>query len=105
MGLLIFRSEPAILGLMDMDMAHRGVVVLGSNWIGIGADKDRMVANDEKKLVSVVVQGHVKRMVYRHGVGLVGSYKVVHHILQLGMHGRMVFVQDISEGVAAKRVD
>jgi len=64
-----------------------------------------MVANGEEKLVSVVVRGYVERMVYMHGVGLVGSYKVVHHVVQLGMHCRMVFVQDISEGVAAKRVD
>ena len=34
-GLLILRSEPVIVGLMDMDMVHMGVVVLGSNWIGI----------------------------------------------------------------------
>ena len=27
-----------ILGSMDMDMVHREVVVLGSNWIGIGVD-------------------------------------------------------------------
>ena len=60
-----------------------------------------MMANGEEKLVSVVVRGYVERMVYRHGVGLVGSYKVIHHIFQLGMHCRMVFVQDISEGVAA----
>ena len=86
-------------------MIHRKVVVIGSDWIGTGVRKDHMVANGEEKLVSVVVRGYVERMVYRHGVGLVGSYKVVHHIFQLGMHGRMVFVQDISEGVAAKRVD
>ena len=28
-----------ILGSMDMDMVHMEVVVLGSNWIGIGVDK------------------------------------------------------------------
>ena len=86
---------------MDMDMVHKGVVVFGSNWIGVGADKDHVVVNGEKKLVSVVVRGYVERMVYRHGVGLVGSYKVVHHIFQLGMHCRMVVVHDILEGVVA----
>ena len=86
-------------------MTQRKVVVIGSDWIGTGVRKDHMVANGEEKLVSVVVRGYVERMVYMHGVGLVGSYKVVHHIFQLGMHCRMVFVQDISEGVAAKRVD
>ena len=40
-----------------------------------------------------------------HGVGLVGSYKVVHHIYRLGMQCRMVVVQDILEGVVAWRVD
>ena len=90
-----------ILALMDMGMVYGGVVVLGSNWIGVGVDKDRMVANGEKKLVSVVVRGYVERVAYMHGVGLVGSYKVVHRIFQLGMHCRMVFVHDISEGVVA----
>ena len=90
-----------ILGLIDMDMVHKGVVVLGSNWIGVGVDKDHVAVNGEKELVSMVVQGYIERMVYRHGVGLVGSYKVVHHIYQLGMHCRMVFVHDISEGVVA----
>ncbi len=80
-------------------------MVIGSDWIGTGVRKDHMVANGEEKLVSVVVRRYIERMVYMHGVGLVGSYKVVHHICQLGMHCRMVFVQDISEGVAAKRVD
>ena len=79
--------------------------MIGNDWIGIGVMKDHMMANGEEKLVSVVVRGYVERMVYMHGVGLVGSYKVVHHVFQLGMHCRMVFVQDISEGVAAKRVD
>ena len=82
-------------------MIHRKVVGIGSDWIGTGVGKDHTVANGEEKLVSVVVRGYVERMVYMHGMGLVGSYKVVHHILQLGMHGRMVFVQDISEGVDA----
>ena len=59
------------------------------------------MANGEKKLVSVVVRGYVERMVYRHGVGLVGSYKVVHHIYRLGMQCRMVVVHDILEGVVA----
>ena len=86
-------------------MIHRKVVVLGIDWIRTGVNRDHVVANGEEKLVSVVVRGYVERMVYRHGVGLVGSYKVVHHVFQLGMHGRTVFVQDISEGVAAKRVD
>ena len=54
--------------------------MLGSDWIGTGVGKDHTVANGEEKLVSVVVRGYVERMVYRHGVGLVGSYKVVHHI-------------------------
>ena len=80
-------------------------MVIGSDWIGIGVRKDHMVANGEEKLVSVVVRGYVERMVYMHGVGLVGSYKVVHHVFQLGIRGRMVFVQDISEGVTAKMVD
>ena len=86
-------------------MIQRKVVVIGRDWIGIGVRKDHMVANGEERLVSVVVRGYVERMVYMHGVGLVGSYKVVHHVFQLGMQCRMVFVQDISEGVAAKRVD
>ena len=60
-----------------------------------------MVANGEEKLVSMVVRGYVERMVYRHGVGLVGSHKVVHHIFQLGMQCRMVVVHDILEGVVA----
>ena len=84
-----------ILGLMDMDMVYRGVVVLGSNWIGVGVDKDHVVVNGEKKLVSVVVRSYVERMVSEHRVGLVGSYKVVHQIYQLGMHCKMVFVHDI----------
>ena len=90
-----------LLGLPDLGMIHRKVVVIGSDWIRIWVRKDHMVANSDEKLVSVVVRGYVERMAYRHGVGLIGSYKVVHHIFQLGMHGRMVFVQDISEGVAA----
>ena len=86
---------------MDLDMKHREMVVLGGDWIGIGVGKDHTVVNGEEKLVSVVVRGYVERMVYRHGVGLVGSYKVVHHIYQLGMHCRMVVVHDILEGVVA----
>ena len=43
-----------ILGLMDMDMVYGGVVVLGRNWIGVGVDKDHMVANGEKEFVSMV---------------------------------------------------
>ena len=27
-----------IIGSMDMDIVHREVVVLGSNWVGIGVD-------------------------------------------------------------------
>ena len=65
-------------------MIHRKVAVIGSDWIDTGVRKDHMVANGEEKLVSVVVRGYVERMVYRHEVGLVGSYKVVHHIYQLG---------------------
>ena len=84
-----------ILGLIDMDMVHKGVVVLGSNWIGVGVDKDHVVVNGEKKLLSVVVQSYVERMVSEHRVGLVGSYKAVHQIYQLGMHCRMVSVHDI----------
>ena len=84
-----------------MDMVHKEVVVLGSNWIGIGVDKDHTVVNGEKELVSVVVRSYVERMVYKHRVGLVGSYKVVHHVYWLGMHCRMVFVHDILEGVVA----
>ena len=76
-------------------------MVFGSDWIGTGVNEDHMMANGEKELVSVVVQSYVERMVYRHRVGLVGSYKVVHHIYQLGMHCRMVFVHDILEGVVA----
>ena len=90
-----------LLGLLDLDMIQRKVVVIGSDWIGIGVRKDHMVANGEEKLVCVVVRGYAERMVYMHGVGLVGSYKVVHYVFQLGMHCRMVFVQDISRGVAA----
>ena len=90
-----------LLGLPDLGMIHRKVVVIGSDWIGTGVRKDHMVANGEEKLVSVVVRGYVERMVYRHGVGLVGSYKVVHHIYQMGMHCRMVVVHDILEGVVA----
>ena len=82
-------------------MIQRKVVVIGNDWIGIGVRKDHMMANGEEKLVSVVVRGYVERMVHMHGVGLVGSYKVVHHIFQLGMHCRMVFVHDILEGVVA----
>ena len=88
-------------GLPDLDMIQRKMVMIRNDWIGIGVRKDHMVANGEEKLVSVVVRGYVERMVYMHGVGLVGSYKVVHHVFQLSMHCRMVFVQDISEGVAA----
>ncbi|KAL4374144.1 hypothetical protein AHAS_Ahas05G0152400 [Arachis hypogaea] len=80
---------------MDMDMVHRGVVVLRNSWIGVGVDKDHVVVNGEKKLVSVVVRSYVERMVSEHRVGLVGSYKVVHQIYQLGMHCRMVSVHDI----------
>ena len=43
-----------ILALMDMGMVYGGVVVLGSNWIGVGADKDHVVVNGEKKIVSMV---------------------------------------------------
>ena len=86
-------------------MIQREVVMIGNDWIGIGARKDHMVANGEEKLVCVVVRGYVERTVYMYEVGLVGSYKVVHHVFQLGMHGRMVFVQDILEGVVAKEVD
>ena len=88
-----------------MDMVHRKVVVFGSNLIGIGVNKDHMVVNGEKELVSVVVQSYVERMVYKHRVELIGNYQEVHHIYHLGMHCRMVFVHDILEGVAAKRVD
>ena len=80
---------------MDMDMVYGGVVVLGRNWIGVGADKDHVVLNGEKKLVSVVVRSYAERMVSEHRVGLVGSYKAVHHIYQLGMHCIMVFVYDV----------
>ena len=86
---------------MDMDMVHRGVVVLGSNWIGIVVDKGHMVVNGEKELVSVVVRSYVERMAYKHRVGFVGNYNVVHHVYLLGMHCRMVFVHDILEGVVA----
>ena len=75
--------------------------MIGNDWIGIGVRKDHMMANGEEKLVSVVVRGYVERMVHMHGVGLVGSYKVVHHIFQLGMHCRMVVVHDILKGVVA----
>ena len=90
-----------ILGLMELDVVHGEVVVFRSNWIGIGVNEHHMVVNGEKELVSVVVQICVERMVYKHRVGLVGSYKVVHHISQLGMHCGMVFVHDILEGVVA----
>ena len=82
-------------------MMHRKVAVIGSDWIGTGVRKDHMVANGEEKLVSMVVRGYVERTVYMYGVGLVGSYKVVHHVYWLGMHYRMVFVYDILEGVVA----
>ena len=59
-----------ILGVMDMDMVHREVVVLGSNWIGIGVDKDHTVVNGEKEFVSVVVRRYDERMVYKNRVGL-----------------------------------
>ena len=75
--------------------------MIGNDWIGIGVRQDHMMANGEEKLVSVVVRGYVERMVHMHGVGLVGSYKVVHHVYLLGMHCRMVFVHDILEGVVA----
>ena len=52
--LLILRGEPVILALMDMGRVCGGVVVLGSNWIGVGVDKDHVVVNGEKKLVSMV---------------------------------------------------
>ena len=64
-----------ILGSMDMDMVHMEVVVLGSNWIGIGVNEDHMMVNGKKELVSVVVRSYVERMVYKHRVGLVGNYK------------------------------
>ena len=86
---------------MDLDMVRREVVVFGSNRIGIGVNKDHMVVNGEKELVSVVVRSFVERMVYKHRVGLVGNYKVVHQVYWLGMHCRMVFVHDILEGVIA----
>ena len=82
-------------------MAQGEVVVFGSDWIGTGVNKDHTVVNGEKELVSVVVRSYVERMVYKHRVGLVGNYKMVHHIYQLGMHCRMVFVHDILEGVVA----
>ena len=82
-------------------MKHREVVVLGGDWIETGVGKDHTVANGEEKFESMVVRGYVERLVYGHGVGLVGSYKVVHHIFQLGMHCRMVVVRDILEGVVA----
>ena len=75
--------------------------MFGSNWIGIGVNEGYMVVNGEKELVSVVVRSCVERMVYKHRVGLVGNYKVVHHVYLLGMHCRMVFVHDILEGVVA----
>ena len=69
-------------GLPDLDMIQRKVVMIGNDWIGIGARKDHMVANGEEKLVSVVVRGYVERMVCMHGVGLVGSYKAPHfHVM------------------------
>ncbi len=92
-----------ILEVMDMDMVHRKVVVFASKWIGVGivVDKGHMMVNGEKELVSVVVQIYVERMVYKYRVGLVGNYKGVHHIYQLGMHYRVVFAHDILEGVVA----
>ena len=59
------------------------------------------MANGERELVSVVVRSYVERMIYKHRVGLVGNYEVVHHVHCLGMHCRMVFVHDILEGVVA----
>ena len=82
-------------------MVNWEMVVFGSNWIGIGVNEDRMLANGEKKLVSVVVRSYVERMAYKHRVGLVCDNKVVHHVYLLGMHCRMVFVHDILEGVVA----
>ena len=82
-------------------MAHGEVVVFGSDWIGTGVNEDHTVVNGEKELVSVVVRSYVERMAYKHRVGLVGNYKVVHHVYWLGMHCRMVFVHDILEGVVA----
>jgi len=37
-------------------------------------------------LASMVVQSHVEEGVHRHMAGLVGNYKVVHHIHHLGTH-------------------
>ena len=39
----------------------------------------------EKGLVSMV-EGYVEEVVHRHMMGLIGNYKVVHHIYHLGMH-------------------
>ena len=61
-------------------MVQGEVVVFGNNWIRIGVNADHVVANGEKELVSVVVQGCVERMAYKHRVGLVGNYQVVHHV-------------------------
>ena len=86
-----------------------------------------------KGLVSMVVQNYVEEVVHKHMVGLVGNYKVVHHIYHLGMHlgmaldhsnlvevgchekvhhnyclgmhHRMVVGYSALEGVVAKRVD
>ena len=55
----------------------------------------------DKGLVSMVVQRYVEEVVHKHMVGLVGNYKGVHHIYQLGMHCKMVFVHDILEDVVA----
>ena len=52
-------------------------------------------------LVSMVVQSYVEEVVYRHMMELVGNYKGVHHIYQLGMHCRVVLAHDILEGVVA----
>ena len=60
-----------------------------------------MEVNGGKGLVSVVVQIYVEEVVHWHMMGLVGNYKVVHHVYWLGMHCRMVFVHDILEGVVA----
>ncbi|KAL4300242.1 hypothetical protein AHAS_Ahas17G0181300 [Arachis hypogaea] len=81
----------------------------------------------------MVVQSYVEEVVYKHMIGLVGNYKGVHHIYQLGMHlgvaldhsnlvdvvcpegvhhnyclgmhQRMVIVPGTLESVVAERVD
>ncbi|KAL4329183.1 hypothetical protein AHAS_Ahas13G0274600 [Arachis hypogaea] len=126
--LIRYTHDHKALGLMDMDVVYMEVVVLGSNWIGIGVDL--CMAHMAHRVVDMSC---VEEEVHNHMVGLVGNYKGVHHIHHLGtlpgmalnysnlvevgchervhhnyclsMHCGMVFVCGTVEGVVAERVD